>query len=210
MMKEQLIREIEEIRKAQSDLRLKLNAVEDQVGRLPSQQLNPNEKLSFKISEKEPLKLFSFIKKLVLLELPAVQKTAREKDQSLEPPALPEIPKVNVPTATELTSSHPVTAISKESVSTKSESLELRFGSIWLVRIGIVVLLTGLVFLGNFAWTEFIVNFGPLGKLMLIYLAGLGLGAVGFALKTKYKSVKSYATVLMGGGIATIYYATYA
>ena len=210
MMKEQLIREIKEIRKAQSDLRLRLNAVEDQVGRLPSQQLNLNEKPSFKISEKEPLKLFSFIKKLVLLELPAVQKTAREKDQSLEPPALPEISKVNVPTVTELTSSHPVTAISKESVSIKSESLELRFGSIWLVRIGIVVLLTGLVFLGNFAWTEFIVNFGPLGKLMLIYLAGLGLGAVGFALKTKYKSVKSYATVLMGGGIATIYYATYA
>jgi len=40
MMKEQLIREIEEIRKAQSDLRLRLNAVEDQVGRLPSQQLD--------------------------------------------------------------------------------------------------------------------------------------------------------------------------
>jgi uncharacterized membrane protein len=29
---------------------------------------------------------------------------------------------------------------------------EVDFGRVWLVRTGVVILLTGLVFLGNYAW----------------------------------------------------------
>lgn len=91
-----------------------------------------------------------------------------------------------------------------------TDSLELRFGRVWLVRIGIVILLTGLVFLGNFAWKEFVAKIGPAGKLALLYLAGFGLGALGWLVKRKRAELAAYGKVLIGGGLATVYYATYA
>ena len=90
------------------------------------------------------------------------------------------------------------------------DSLELRLGRVWLVRLGIVILLTGLVFLGNFAWQEFVGKLGPLGKLVLIYLAGGALAGTGWFLKRKKEKLNRYGSVLVGGGIATVYYATYA
>ena len=47
----------------------------------------------------------------------------------------------------------------------------MHLGTYWLVRIGIVMLLTGLVFFGNYAYQNFIVHFGPAGKVLLLYLA---------------------------------------
>ncbi len=90
------------------------------------------------------------------------------------------------------------------------DSLELRLGRVWLVRLGIVILLTGLVFLGNFAWQEFVGKLGPLGKLILICLAGGALSSAGWFLKRKKEELNRYGSVLIGGGIATVYYATYA
>ena len=40
----------------------------------------------------------------------------------------------------------------------KERSFEMRLGMFWLVRIGIVMLLTGLVFFGNYAYQNFIVK----------------------------------------------------
>src|ERR1019366_10610254 len=40
-------------------------------------------------------------------------------------------------------------------------SFEMRLGTYWLVRIGIVMLLTGLVFFGNYAYENFIGRLGP-------------------------------------------------
>ena len=89
------------------------------------------------------------------------------------------------------------------------DALELRLGSVWLVRIGIVILLTGLVFLGNFAYQNFVGRLGPGGRLALLYLAGIGLCATGAWLERGRPSVRNFARVLMGGGTATLYYATY-
>lgn len=90
------------------------------------------------------------------------------------------------------------------------ESLELRLGRVWLVRIGIVILLTGLVFLGNYAYHELIVRLGPIGKLALLYLAGAGLCVLGMRVGRKRESLRNYGRVLAAGGCAAIYYATYA
>ncbi len=73
-----------------------------------------------------------------------------------------------------------------------------------------MILLTGLVFLGNFAWKELISKIGPVGKLAMIYLSGFRLGAIGWFVKRNRAELATYGKVLIGGGIATVYYATYA
>ncbi len=87
---------------------------------------------------------------------------------------------------------------------------EMEVGRVWLVRLGILILLTGLVFLGNYAWTELIAKLGPLGKLVMIYLAGGVLAGIGWWVKRKREELSAYGKVLIGGGVATVYYATYA
>ncbi len=91
-------------------------------------------------------------------------------------------------------------------------SLEMRVGTYWLVRIGIVMLLTGLVFFGNYAYQNFIVRFGPLGKVILLYVASgvlLGAGAR-WQRRSVKESLRNYAQVLFAGGLAAVYFTTYA
>src|SRR5262245_279830 len=47
---------------------------------------------------------------------------------------------------------------------TKERSFEMRLGTYWLVRIGIVMLLTGLVFFGNYAYQNYIGKLRAGGK----------------------------------------------
>ncbi|MFA7342915.1 MAG: DUF2339 domain-containing protein [Terrimicrobiaceae bacterium] len=89
-------------------------------------------------------------------------------------------------------------------------SLEMRVGTVWLARIGIVIVLTGLVFLANYAWKSLVENFGAIAKLGLLYLAGGTLCAVGLLVERGRESLRNYAGVLIAGGLAAIYYTTYA
>ena len=71
-----------------------------------------------------------------------------------------------------------------EAVSAGKGSFEMRLGTYWLVRIGIVMVLTALVFFGNLAYQNFITKMGPGGKVTLLYLASaalLGAGGGGSA-----------------------------
>jgi uncharacterized membrane protein len=92
----------------------------------------------------------------------------------------------------------------------KEESFEMQLGRVWLVRIGIVVLLTGLVFLGNLAYQHIVPRLGPGGKLSLIGLAGAALCGMGLRLERRGESLRNYARVLLAGGCATIYYTAFA
>jgi uncharacterized membrane protein len=91
-------------------------------------------------------------------------------------------------------------------------SFEMRLGTFWLVRAGIVMLLTGLAFFANFAYHNIIGKLGPAGKISLLYLASGLLLAVGAWLqrRTAKASLKNYAQVLFAGGLAAVYFTTYA
>jgi uncharacterized membrane protein len=93
---------------------------------------------------------------------------------------------------------------------TTDEPLELRVGTFWMARIGIVILLTGLVFLGNYAYQRIVPTLGPAGKVSLLMLAGLGLGGAGYWMERAKENLRNFGRVLFAGGAATIYYTTYA
>ncbi len=94
----------------------------------------------------------------------------------------------------------------------ETASFEMRLGTYWLVRAGIVMLLTGLVFFANYAYHHLIGKLGPVGKISLLYLAsGMLLGAGAWWQRRNVKeSLKNYAQVLFAGGLAAVYFTTYA
>lgn len=91
-------------------------------------------------------------------------------------------------------------------------SLEMRLGTYWFARIGVVMLLTALVFFGNYAYQNFIGRLGPGGKISLMYLgSGLLLAAGAWGMqRAARESLKNYAQVLFAGGLAAVYFTTYA
>ena len=94
----------------------------------------------------------------------------------------------------------------------EKSSFEMRLGTFWLVRIGVVMLLTGLAFFANFAYHNVVPRLGPGGKISLLYLASallLGAGAW-WQRRTAKASLKNYAQVVFAGGLAAVYFTTYA
>ncbi len=94
----------------------------------------------------------------------------------------------------------------------KERSIEMRLGRHWAPRIGIVTLLTAFVFFANWTYQNFIIHLGPGGKLSLLYLASamlLGAGAW-WQRKAVSASLRNYAQVLFAGGLAAVYFTTYA
>lgn len=91
-----------------------------------------------------------------------------------------------------------------------AEPMEMRLGKFWMARLGIVILLTGLVFLGNYAYQMIVPKLGAMGKLTLLAMAGGALGGIGFWLERSRETMKNYAHVLIAGGGATLYYTGYA
>jgi uncharacterized membrane protein len=89
-----------------------------------------------------------------------------------------------------------------------SASFEMRLGTYWLVRIGAVLILTGLSFFGNLAYQKM----GAGGKVALLYLAsGLLLGAgAWWQRKAAKASLQNFGQVLFAGGLAAVYFTTYA
>jgi len=117
------------------------------------------------------------------------------------PPALPEAPPV------ERLAPAPSPAPAEE-----RDSFEMKLGTYWLVRVGVVMLLTGLAFFGNYAYHHIIGALGPVGKISLLYLFSGGLLGAGawWQRRTARESLKNYAQVLFAGGLAAVYFTTYA
>jgi uncharacterized membrane protein len=89
-------------------------------------------------------------------------------------------------------------------------SFEMKLGTFWLVRIGIVMVLTVLAFFGAYAYQNFIPRLGPGGKVGLLYLASATLLGIGTWLPRKQEKLKNYSQVLLAGGLAAVYFTTYA
>jgi uncharacterized membrane protein len=93
-----------------------------------------------------------------------------------------------------------------------NETFEMKLGTYWLVRIGIVMLLTGLVFLGTYAYKNFVGKFGAPAKVGLLYAASAALLGLGGWLQRKREkeALQNYGQVLFAGGLAATYFTTYA
>ena len=97
----------------------------------------------------------------------------------------------------------------------KRESLEMRIGSTWLVRAGVVVLLTFVVFLGNYLYHHIVPHLGPAAKVALLYVGAGALTGAGAWLERSRQAqeqprLRDYAGVVFAGGLSAVYYVTYA
>lgn len=90
------------------------------------------------------------------------------------------------------------------------DAMELRIGAYWFVRLGIVILLTGLVFLAHYAYTQFLFQLGPAFRVACFYALSGAITATGLRLERKGEDLQNYGRVLAGGGLAALYYTTYA
>lgn len=88
-------------------------------------------------------------------------------------------------------------------------SFELRFGRVWLVRIGIALLVTGLVLLGNYAYRNWIRDLPAGVRLGALYLCALALAETGRRL-AKRDNLRAFGEVVMAGGLSFFYYCTFA
>jgi len=88
-------------------------------------------------------------------------------------------------------------------------TFEQELGRVWLVRIGIVLLITGLVLGANWAYKNWIHHLSAGTRLTGLYLCSLLIGGTGIRL-SKREDLRRYGEVLLAGGLAFFYYCTYA
>jgi hypothetical protein len=88
-------------------------------------------------------------------------------------------------------------------------SFELRFGRIWLVRLGIALLVTGLVLLGNFAYKNWIRDLPAGVRLAALYFGSFLISGSGIWLGAK-ETMRRFGDVLLAGGLAFFYWCTFA
>ena len=147
----------------------------------------------------------------------AEQSCAHGEEQNLAsvvtPPPLPPLISATAPNAVLASEQSRATFTSTPSPEPQPrDTFEIKLGTYWLVRVGIVMLLTGLVFLGTYAYKNFIWKFGPAGKVTLLYTASAALLGFGGWLQRKgeKESLRNYGQVLFAGGLAAMYFTTYA
>ena len=94
------------------------------------------------------------------------------------------------------------TAIEKEIETEDSgATFEEKLGQVWLVRIGIVLLITGLVLGANWAYKNWIHDLPAGVRLAGLYLCSALIGGSGIWLSGK-ENFKHYGEVLLAGGLA--------
>ncbi len=109
------------------------------------------------------------------------------------------------------TSPSPSKEVNKRTPYTSSISeLELNFGKTWLVRLGIVSLLTGLIFLSTYAYKNWLFAAPAYLKVCCFMLLSLGLTGAGLYFEKAKENLKNYWRVVSAGGLAAGYYTLYA
>ena len=90
-----------------------------------------------------------------------------------------------------------------------SDSIEMKLGTYWFVRIGVVLLLTGIATLAWFK-KSFFLELSPGTKVGLFYALSATMSGLGFWIQKKKEEVKNFGQVLIAGGFAGTYFTTYA
>lgn len=83
------------------------------------------------------------------------------------------------------------------------DSLEMRLGQHWFSRLGIAALVVGISLFLIYS----LQYFGAVGKIAIGYLVSLALISMGYFFEKKFEK---YGQVVFGGGVALIYFTTYA
>lgn len=138
---------------------------------------------------------------------PPLPKLPALKQAKLVQVAAPNAEAVPSPIAKEI----PAPAVERipEIESKPDASFELDFGKVWFVRIGMVILLTGLVFLGNYAYQNWIKDMSNGVRLTALFLCAGLLAETGRRLAKK-ENLHRFGEVLLAGGMAFFYYCTFA
>ncbi len=92
---------------------------------------------------------------------------------------------------------------------TVSKDAELRLGQTWAVRIGVLLLFTGFVFLANYAWEHHIRQLSAMARLMILTITSLSGVCLGEFLRKKNR-LAIFGQVIAAGGLAALYYCAYA
>ena len=88
--------------------------------------------------------------------------------------------------------------------------LEMQLGRVWSVRLGILLLTTGFVFLSRYTYDSIIRDLGPGVRLTMMYLLSFVLTGAGLFFEGWRDSLKSYGRIVAAGGLAAIYYCGFA
>lgn len=88
-------------------------------------------------------------------------------------------------------------------------TLELELGRVWAVRVGIVLLVTGLVLLGNYAYQNWIREMPAGVRLGFLVLSSFAMSGAGIWCTRKEK-LRSFGEVVLAGGMAFFYWCAYA
>ena len=94
----------------------------------------------------------------------------------------------------------------------ESGGFEFKLGTFWLVRIGILMLLTGFVFLANHLANHFLTSkeIAPGLKVGALYLLSFGLLGAGTWIEKTRENLQNFGQVLGAGGLAAVYFTTFA
>lgn len=84
------------------------------------------------------------------------------------------------------------------------ESFEVRFGGNWLAKIGVALIVVGVVFFLRWSFENGLI--GPTGRVFLSALTGIGLVIFGVQYLERFEK---YALTAMGGGVATLYFTVF-
>ncbi len=192
--------ELSELRKEVSRLREQLLYIEerhkDAIGKIGKQVDTLEGRLKGEIAEAKP-KLVEKKEPVRIIQPPSLPKV-QEQAKVVEPALMG--PVVSVPGEDEK-----VEKVEK----VEKASFELQFGRVWVVRIGIVIFLTGLVFLGSYAYQNFVRETSNAVRLGCLF--GLsGLLIEGGRRLTKKAKLKGFGEVIFADGMAFFYYCTFA
>ncbi|UII79454.1 DUF2339 domain-containing protein [Flagellimonas sp. CMM7] len=177
----QLLKKLETLQEKQNDFSREINSLSDEINRLKTSEVKTT-------SEKEEIKkedsLTNTVSEIVKEETTVEHTTAQQ--QTITEPLKYSAPKANTPPK-----------IKKD--------LEKFIGENLINKIGIGITIIGVAIGAKYSIEHDLIS--PLTRIILGYLAGVGLLGFGIKLKRKYKS---YSAVLVGGAIAIMYFMTYA
>jgi len=209
-------REVDDLKQKVQRLQGRLNEMGDQLaGTKPlGQSEPPTETKQAALAKPEPkhFTLPSDFKESRESRLAEKQKkTPAPKQPSVPPPIIPS-PKPAPPAAPAAKPSEPPKPKPVEPPrlpKVDAQSIEMKLGTYWFVRIGVVLVLTGLGVLAYYNRGLF-VELSPLAKVSLFYLLSAAMGGVGCWLQRTREKLKNYGQVLLAGGFAGVYFTTYA